>query len=140
MCSAIAGEELYVCACIGFAKLDSHAMIEIVASEGKAKEYGKNLLLSWDPQNEFGTGPTGVAIRSGKTVAMSDVDMAINFGPWVERAKSFGIRSTLSVPLFMSNKPIGILIIYSDQPNSFGPVEIHLFEKLSAQLVAAIHR
>ncbi|QWD61777.1 GAF domain-containing protein [Polynucleobacter sp. MWH-UH25E] len=140
ICSAITNQERYVCACVGFAKIDSHAMIEIVASEGKAKEYGKNLLLSWDPKSDYGTGPTGVAIRSGKTVAISDIDMAINFGPWIEKAKEFGIRSTVSVPLFIDKKPIGILILYSDQPNSFGPVKIHLFEKLGAQLVAAIHR
>jgi DNA-binding MarR family transcriptional regulator len=139
ICKAITSQERYVCACIGFAKLDTHAMIEIVASEGKAKKYGENLLLSWDPKNEYGTGPTGVAIRSGRTVTISDIDMAINFGPWVEKAKSFGIRSTLSVPLFMDNKPIGILIIYSGLTNSFGPVKIHLFEKLGAQLVTAIH-
>lgn len=138
ICKAITSQGLYVCSCIGFAKLDSHAMIEIVASEGTAKKYGESLLLSWDPQNEYGTGPTGVSIRSGRSVAMSDIDMAINFGPWVERAKSFGIRSTLSVPLFIEAKPIGILIVYSGLPNSFGPVEIHLFEKLGAQLASAI--
>lgn len=140
ICRALTSGDLYICACVGFATLDSRAMIKVIASDGKAKKYGENLSLSWDPSNSYGTGPTGISIRTGRTVVISDIEMAINFGPWVERAKGFGIQSTVSVPLFWQGKPIGVLIVYARLPNSFGPVEIHLFEKLGAQLAAAIHQ
>ncbi|QWD91670.1 GAF domain-containing protein [Polynucleobacter sp. MWH-Braz-FAM2G] len=138
VCSAIVAQNLYICACIGFSKVDSSKSIEISAVDGSAKGYGQSLTVSWDPNSIYGSGPTGIAIRSGKSVVMSDSEMAGNFGPWVDNARRFGIRSSISVPLFFQKKATGVLIIYAKEPYSFGPSEIYLFEKLSAELAEFI--
>lgn len=138
VCEAIASQNIYICACIGFSKIDSFRSIEMVAVEGEAKAYGEALTLSWDPNNIYGSGPTGIAIRSGKSVVLSDTEVANNFGPWVEHTRQAGIRSSISVPIFVQDKPSGIIIIYSSEPYSFGPTEIYLFEKLSNRISSAI--
>ena len=138
VCEAITAQPLYLCAWIGFSSTALSRAIEMASVAGVAKAYGETLKLSWDPNSVYGCGPTGIAIRSGRSVVMSDTEMTTNFGPWVESTRRYGIRSAISTPLISKSKALGILIVYAKEPYSFGPTEIFLFEKLGSQIVNAI--
>ncbi|WP_162785423.1 GAF domain-containing protein [Polynucleobacter necessarius] len=139
VCHAIASQDLYICVYVGLLTTEFNKSLQMVAVDGEAKGYGKSLSLSWDPNSVYGSGPTGIALRSGEPVVMSDTEMASNFGPWVSNARLFGIRSSLSVPLVADGKNIGILIVYSKEPSSFGPSEIFIFKKLAKKLAGAVN-
>ena len=134
VCQGVTNQPPYVLACVGLNRSGPDKAIDIVGWAGKAKGYAEDLALSWDENNPLGQGPTGIAIRSRKSILCEDTESAPNFGSWVKRARDNGIRSSISVPLFENDNPIGIFIVYASQPSAFGTAETKLFEMLADEL------
>lgn len=134
VCEGVTRQHPYILASVGLAKPGSDKTFEFVGSAGSALRYLEGLTLSWDENSEFGQGPTGVSVRSRKSVVCSDVEIANNYGSWIHKARECGIRSSISIPFYENEEPLGIFIIYADQPNAFGSAEIELFETLAEEL------
>ena len=134
VCEGVTVQSPYVLACVGLNRNDPEKFIDIVASAGNAKSYADGLILSWDENNVLGQGPTGISIRTRKPVICADTEQATNFGSWVQRARENGIRSSISIPLYENEIPIGIFIVYASKPNAFEAAEIRLFEMLADEL------
>ena len=58
--------------------------------------------------------------------------------PWRERARAFGIRSSVSVPMNSNDKVIGAFMVYASIPEAFGDYEIRLFENLADEIVLVL--
>ncbi len=88
-----------------------------------------------------GQGPTGTAIREGKTQINNDTETNPRFAPWREQARARGYRSSAAAPLRMGDKVIGALSVYAPEPNAFGKEKLMLLEKLATDLGATLgHR
>ncbi|MFN2309418.1 MAG: EAL domain-containing protein [Gammaproteobacteria bacterium] len=87
-----------------------------------------------------GQGPTGTAIRHGRSVINKDTDTNPQFAPWRMRAHRLGYRSSAATPIWVNSRCIGTLNLYSDKPHAFGPDEVTLLEKLAADLGAVLAR
>jgi PAS domain S-box-containing protein len=118
---------------IGYTVEDEAKKIRPVASAGFNDNYLDTINLSWD-DNEFGRGPTGVAIRTGKVCICENMLTDPTFKPWREEALKRGYASSIVFPLFSGEKVFGAITIYSKEPDSFLEDEIKLLSKLASDL------
>ncbi len=138
VCEAIVADDTYVLAAVGLLQTASSKAVEIVSAAGRAKAYVDELDLSWDESMIEGCGPTGRSVRSGSAEIVRDSIIDASFAHWQERALRFGIRSTVTIPFFHGDAVQGVLIVYADRPDSFGPLELNLFRQLADELAFSI--
>jgi len=100
--------------------------------------YLDGLHLSWAEEDPNGQGPTGVCIRTGTMQILEDAQTSPIFGPWRERARQFGIRSSVSIPLRIKGSWHGALVVYSARPKAFEAAPVEVFERLGEHIVHGI--
>jgi PAS domain S-box-containing protein len=138
ICDGITRESVYVLAWIGIAEEGPEKKIRIAASAGSASAYLDGLNLSWAEDEPAGKGPTGICIRTNSLQIIEDTENSTSFEPWRERARRFGIRSSVSVPLRIEGIWQGALIVYAARPNAFEAAPVEVFERLGAQVVHGV--
>jgi len=132
-CDAIASAGTYPLAWIGLARDDLEHSIEIAAAAGAATAYLEDIALSW-AEAPLGQGPVGTAIRTGATQVIDDLAENVAYQPWIERARSHGLASSVSLPIRADTGPLGALVVFSREKDAFGKAEVELFEELAADI------
>lgn len=122
---------------IGFAEQDEPKTVRPVAHAGFEEEYLETLRVTW-ADNEFGRGPTGMAIRTGEPCVCRNILTDPFFEPWRTEALKRGYASSLALPLMEDGEAFGAIIIYSRKPDAFSQDEIELLAELSADLAYGI--
>ena len=144
VCNAIVNQPPYILAWVGLAMHDDLKTVQVVGTHGAAADYAKGIDVKWSPDTPTGQGPTGLCIQTSLPVLISDTDSDSRFSPWKERAKPYGIRSVIAVPI-KDHEPqaIGALTVYANLPSAFGEIETQLFESLAKEIgfgLAAIEK
>ena len=137
VCNIIVEETDFEMAWIGYAEYNEEKSIRPMAFAGFDDNYFDTLKLSWD-DNEFGRGPTGVAIRTGQSGICNNILTYSNSKRWQEKALKLGYGSSIVFPLVTGDFTFGALTIYSKKPYSFLDDEIKLLSKLSSDLAHGI--
>ncbi|MCD9199660.1 GAF and ANTAR domain-containing protein [Aeromicrobium wangtongii] len=113
-----------------------HAGISLVSKRGKITTVGPtdDIAVRADQlQYETGEGPCLQSIREQDTVYSPDLSSEERWPRWApEVASSLGIRSALSLQLFVGPDAMGCLNLYADEPQAFG-----LDDRVSAHALAA---
>lgn len=104
-----------------------------VAGAKLSKEELNSLNISWDDVPN-GRGPTGRAIRSGIPVVIHDALNDPAYGPWLDFARTSGVRSSAALPLRVNGELIGSLNLYSADPEAFNDDEIPLLCDLAGEI------
>lgn len=133
VCSAIVHQDRYALAWIGWADRNAGHTVTICASAGRALAYLDNLKISW-ADDEYGSGPTGRAIRFSHTEVNRDTHLNPAFQPWLKMAEKFNIRSSLSIPIKADDAVLGVLVAYAGEVDAFKDAEVKLFESLAENL------
>ncbi len=81
-----------------------------------------------------GKGPTGTALREGRTVVCNDFMRDPSTRPWRLRAAQYGIHSSLTIPLRNNGAITAALMLYSGEKDCFGAREILLAEEAARDL------
>lgn len=136
VCKAIVARDHFAAA--GILLMDEDGLLRPVASAGPACGYYDGLVLSRDAAAPLGGGPGGQAIRSGRPTLMRDSRIDDRFAPWRDKAAQFGLRSTISVPFLLAGEPRGLLSVYADIPDAFGPDEMAIFSRLAEEVAFAV--
>ena len=118
---------------IGFAEDDENKMVRPVAYSGLEQGYIDTLKITW-ADSERGRGPTGTAIREGKTSACRNMLTDPVFKPWREEALKRGYASSIVLPMMSDHKAFGALTIYSREPDPFAEDEVKLLAELASDL------
>jgi PAS domain S-box-containing protein len=139
ICEAITRESSYPLAWIGIAEDDPEKNIRMAGSAGNAVDYLKDLTLSWSEDDPSGQGPTGICIRTNAIQILDDCETSPIFGRWCERARRFGIRSTVALPLRVEGSWKGALMVYASRSNAFEAAPIEVFRRLAEQVVHGVH-
>jgi putative nucleotidyltransferase with HDIG domain len=139
ICEAITRDARFMLAWVGYADEDEGRMIRIAGAAGSALPYLDGLEICWAPDRISGQGPTGIAVRTGITQILEDMETAESFNPWRERARAAGIRSSVTIPFHVNNGRRGALMVYSSEPRAFGPVVLEAFTHLVAELGHGLH-
>jgi PAS domain S-box-containing protein len=122
---------------VGFAEHNAAQTIRPAASAGFEAGYLNTLHLTW-ADTERGRGPTGTAIRTGKTCHCKNMLTDPAFAPWREEALKRGYASSLVLPLLADGRAFGALTIYSTQPDPFSQDEVNLLGELVTDLTQGI--
>jgi PAS domain S-box-containing protein len=137
-CRIVCDDAGYRMAWVGYAENDEAKTIRPVAWAGVEDGYLAQAGITWADM-ERGRGPSGTAIRSGKSACFQDFGTDPLAAPWRESALQRGYRSSISMPLKDENaNTFGILTIYSTEPNAFTADETRLLEALAGDLAFGI--
>ncbi|MGB8889211.1 MAG: PAS domain S-box protein [Candidatus Korobacteraceae bacterium] len=138
ICRIVCEEAGYRMAFVAFAEHDEAKSVRPVVWSGAEEGYLATVGFTW-ADTELGRGPTGMAIRSGKTCCTEDFATDSRVAPWRESALQHGYRSSIALPLKDEHgKAFGSLTIYSAQPNTSTPEEVRLLEELAGDLAFGI--
>lgn len=130
----IGGERM---AWVGFAEKTKQKPVRPVAVAGVHKDYLARGRISW-ADTPLGRGPTGLAIRTGKVCLCGDTRTDPAFAPWRARARRYGYRSVIALPLIVDGHCIGALSIYAIEPDAFDVNEQLLLTDLANDLAFGI--
>lgn len=106
--------------------------LRVAAASGEAKDYLSSIRVTWD-DSEYGWGPAGTAIKSGKPYVLRDLENPL-FAPWKEKAQGCGIRACCSVPVSYGGKNYGAMNIYTVNPKLFDEEEMGLLHELAQDI------
>ncbi|MFZ0964709.1 MAG: PAS domain S-box protein [Terriglobia bacterium] len=139
ICRIICDEAGYRLAWVGYAENDEAKTVRPVAWAGFESGYVASAQISWAEDTARGCGPTGTAIRAGKSVCAQDVATDPLMALWRENALQRGYRSNMALPLKDEKaKVFGALTIYSAEANAITPEEMRLMEELAGDLAFGI--
>jgi PAS domain S-box-containing protein len=138
VCQTIVDSGEYLLAWVGYVEHNEERTVRRVAAHG-ATEYLEGLHVSW-ANDQYGQGPTGLAIRTGTTALVKDQRRSKKCKPWRARMEHFGVRTSCSFPLVVGDETIGALSIYSREVGTFGHAEIEMFAELANNLAYGIGR
>jgi PAS domain S-box-containing protein len=137
ICSIIVKTGGYRMAWVGYAVSDTAKSIQPVAYAGISDDYFSSLHISW-ADDEYGQGPAGTAIRTGKPFTVNNIKEDPKFAYWVDEAAKRGYTSIHSEPLQSDDSVFGVLTVYSEQSDAFTPRESELLAQLAKNLAYGI--
>ncbi|MGD0882314.1 MAG: EAL domain-containing protein [Acidimicrobiales bacterium] len=138
ICRTIVDAGGYRFAWVGYADHDEQFTVRPVASSGHGDEL-KAISVSW-ADNEYGQGPIGLAIRTGRVQMESDLRRTLASPEIRAAAMRFNLQTSCVLPLLVNGEVIGALSIYATEPRAFGPAEVALFSELGDALSFGIGR
>jgi PAS domain S-box-containing protein len=133
MCATVVEAGEYLFAWYGRPAHDDEKTVEVVALAGAHGNYLDGVRISWG-ESPFGQGPTGLAIRTGRTMVVNDFLADPSYQPWIDAALSHGFRSSVSLPVVVDGVIDGALMVYAAEVASFDDMARTLLEDLAADL------
>jgi PAS domain S-box-containing protein len=119
---------------IGFAEEDDNKTVRPIAQSGYEEGYLETIRVSWG-NNQYGKGPTGTAIRTGKPCLAHNILNDPKYAPWRQQAIQRGYASSMAIPLNSHHQILGALNVYAVEPHAFDAETVKWFEDLAADLV-----
>jgi GAF domain-containing protein len=121
----------------------SHAGVALIVRGGRLE-----IPAATDPvvaeiyalQINGGTGPLAVSLREHAIVLVRDTSTDDRWPEWAGKVRELGVRSVLDVPLTTSAGTLGVLGLYSTEPDAFGPDEeaiAHILARHASVAVAS---
>ena len=139
ICEIIVEDGGYRFAWIGYAEHDECKTVRNVASYGYEEGYLDMVTITW-ADNQYGHGPAGTAIRTGKLSLTRNVLKDRKFSPWKKAASKRGYATVLGLPLKISTKgEKGVLMIYAPEVSAFDTEEVKLLSDLADNLSNGIN-
>jgi putative nucleotidyltransferase with HDIG domain len=124
----------YLLAWYGRVVVNGVFRITAIASAGTSSEYLDDLRLTWEshaagfPQADLANGARDVFVSDD---IFADALFADDlFSPWRDKAREFGIRSLVAIPVFVSGEVDGFLTIYS--------ADAHVFDVTAVSILATL--
>ncbi len=111
--------------------------IKPVAQAGFEEGFLSSLKIRWD-DSEYGSGPSGTAIKTGKPVIVKDIENDPICKPWRNNVKKLGSMSGVAIPLKYDSDMIGVLSTYSDRKDAFGEEEIDFLKEVAVDIAVGV--
>jgi len=137
VCQAVVRLGRYRLCWVGLARQDTGKTVEPVAQAGFESGYLSQIQITWG-KDKRGRGPTGTAIRTGRAAVCQNVMRDSRFAPWRTDALKRGYASTVALPMMAQDRALGALMIYSREPDAFGPRETNLLQQAANDLAQGI--
>ena len=137
ICELLVSVGGYRMAWVGYRVDDEFKSVRPAAHFGFAEGYLESINITW-ADSESGRGPTGAAIRTGKSVVCRDFEVDSNLALWREEALRRGYESSVALPIRLNGNCLGALSIYSERADAFDSAELRLLTELSDDLAYGI--
>ncbi|RKS13863.1 PAS domain S-box protein [Flavobacterium sp. 120] len=122
---------------IGLIDENTHNVLPAMIAGDDSGYFSKVKTISIDDKPE-GRGPTGRAMREGKSVICNDIENDSMMQPWKKEALLRGYLSSMAVPIKKFGKVIGAFSFYADEINFFDEEEIALLEEATGDVAFAL--
>lgn len=122
---------------VGYPQQDAEKRILPVAWAGYDAGYLETMRFGWG-EDQWGSGPTGTALRSGEIFIARDLLNEPAYTPWREEAQKRGYASLIALPLRHGTDTVGVLTIDAAEPDAFDAQEVALLTELSNDLAFGI--
>jgi putative nucleotidyltransferase with HDIG domain len=129
VCEAAVQAGGYRLAWYGRVLVNGHFRLDAVSSAGPEVAYLEEFTVEWGYEVTQDC-PGGMAVGSGQPVFTQDILTDSRFAPWKERAAAHGIRSLVSIPVFVSGALDGVLTIYA--------AETHVFDETATAILSTL--
>lgn len=139
MCQVTVDDGGYRLAWYGRRIDDDRRSVSVIAKSLDRREYLEHLDVTWADEPR-GHGPTGTAIREGESQVVNDFRAAPTFGPWLQSALNFGMRSSVALPVRVDDEVDGALTVYAGELNAFDDFALSVLEDLAAELGHGLKR
>ena len=130
ICRAFVEVGDYEIAWVGLPLHDATKSVQIAALATRQNHPVIDFKVSW-ADDEQGNGPSGRALRTGKSQVSHDYLVDPSVAPWRELAESYGFQSSAAFPLVSQGKTIGVISVYAREPNSFDEPEVRVLELIA---------
>jgi PAS domain S-box-containing protein len=137
VCRIVCDVADYRMAWIGMAEHSEDRTVTPVSWSGNDQVYIARIKATWG-EDVSGCGPTGMSIKTGKTVFVQDLATDERMKYCRELARRNGYRSCIALPLLDSGVAFGAFTLYSDQVNGFNADELDLLEEMAGDLAFGI--
>jgi signal transduction histidine kinase/putative methionine-R-sulfoxide reductase with GAF domain len=137
VCRIIVERGGYRMSWIGILEHDPDKTIRPIAYAGYEEGYLTINKFSW-ADNPYGRGPSGIVARNGKPYIAHDIQAEPGFLPWRKEAKARGYASVVTIPMTVRDVTLGVLNIYSGDPDDFDEREVELIAELGRDLAFGI--
>lgn len=87
---------------------------------------------------QSGSGFSGECVRTGTPLRCDDAETDARVDR--ESCRTLGIRSMLAVPIRVGEKSVGILEVFSAQPNAFNDSDGRVLQRLAETVLGAVNR
>ena len=87
---------------------------------------------------QVGSGFSGECVKSAMTLRCDDAEIDARVDR--ESCRALGIRSILAAPVRVREKSIGIVEVFSGQPNTFAESDREVLQRLAESVLAAVNR
>ncbi len=115
---------------------DGH--VKMLAMAGDLDAFVTSLVITLDPQDPHGRGPTARALRDGETCFVSDFLTSDVTAPWHEAALQHGVGAVVALPLRTDGRVVASLSIYADGANAFDEGVAELFTQVADNVSHAL--
>lgn len=82
--------------------------------------------------------PAAVALRENRALWIQDVHRTSLMTPWNELLEKMAVRSLAVFPLYQAGKPIGVLKVYSSEPDAYDDQSKNLLNEMANDLNFAL--
>ena len=138
VCRIAVDEGGYRLAMVAFAEQDEARTWRPVAYSGLDAGFIRPATVSWSEDSEYGRGPGGTAIRTGRPSVARDILHDPNCARWRQQAVQRGYRSVVALPLKSEGQPFGVLAIHSSGVDDFDTEEVAVLDELAGNLAIGI--
>jgi PAS domain S-box-containing protein len=112
--------------------------IEPFIFDGAELGYLSEIKVKADPSVAVGRGPSGMAIKHGKTITCNDIETDPIMGPWKISALKRNYQSNIGLPIKKFGKVVGTFTLYADTKRFFDDEEIALLEQTTENISFAL--
>ena len=112
--------------------------VRVAASSGDDQGYLASLRVSTNAAIPEGRGPTGTAMREGRSYVVNDYASDSHTAPWRAALAKRGVHAAAVFPFFVGGKPAGTLTLYAGAEHYFDPQLTHLLEEMASDLSFAL--
>jgi PAS domain S-box-containing protein len=137
VCETLVIEGEYRLVWLGMIENSQDKEVINISHYGPESSYLDGIKVTWD-DSRYGMGPTGMAIKSGQTHVVRNVESDENFHMWRQRATDHGFGSSISIPIKIQDEVIGTINIYAERTDAFDSSETKLLEELANDVAFGI--
>lgn len=114
--------------------------VDIVTSAGSLDGYVSRKVVTTDPDDEHGRGPTGIALREGRSYFSAHFLDDPLTRPWHGLGREFGLQAAATLPLRSDGRVVACLTLYSDRPDFYDDELERLLEGVADNVSFALDR
>ncbi|MDQ8158977.1 MAG: PAS domain S-box protein [Gemmatimonadota bacterium] len=137
VCRSAVQDGDFVLACVG--EVDATTgTVRIVTSDGDAAAYLREIHITVDPALPTSRSPMGRALGTGLPVVENDFQHNPDTAPWHEGARTYGIGSSMALPIMLDGKTTAAVIFYHREAEAFDPELVSLLGEISRILTLVL--